>query len=625
MPSIPDNFIDDLIQRVDLNDLIGRYISLKKTGSRLMGVCPFHGDTNPSLSVDPDRKMWYCFGCQAGGDAITFIRKQENLDFVEAVNFIARLYGIPVPEGARDPGASRRKTITDVNDASREIFIKILKSKHGRYFRDYLEKRGFIRETAEVYRVGASVNAWDFLSSSLLKKGFKEDDLVEAGVSLRKKSGSGVVDRFRGRLMIPIVDPLDRTLGFGARAMGDDSPKYLNSPENQVFQKSKILFGLDLAKNACRKSSQLILMEGYTDVMHAHQAGIENCCAVMGTALTKDHLPLIARYAGEVILSFDGDEAGIRATTKSIMEFAGSDFTLKVLTLPLGVDPADVITADGADKFRKRVSNAVDASRWLFKTYGDPVRDQAISARLKAFENVAEFLNAYHSHPAYDGLEEQAAIAFNLNTSIIRDLVSQIKSGSKSTGLKLPPNIETILKGNEQIERTLFLTLMACPEHLPEIKNHLDPDDFDHPLHRRLARIIFQPGFSIGTPHNLQKLREVTDDDELYSYVVRLLIDFDEDHEESKKSQYTEDVLKPCLACMLKKQFETESKSLQSAMAELKARNTQGDPSENWQTGLLELMKEKQELETNFREILFELGGEKLLTEDDLKNPEQQN
>ena len=624
MPSIPDSFIDDLIQRVDLNDLIGRYISLKKAGSRFMGVCPFHGDTDPSLSVDPDRKFWYCFGCQAGGDAITFIRKQEGLEFVEAVNFIARLYGIPVPEGARDPGASRRRTIIDINDASRAVFIKILLSKHGRPFRDYLQSRGFTRETIDSYRVGASLNTWDFLSSNLLKKDFKPDDLVEAGVSLRKKSGSGLVDRFRGRLMIPIIDPLDRTLGFGARAMGDDSPKYLNSPENQVFQKSKILFGLDLAKNAVRKSSQLILMEGYTDVMHAHQAGIENCCAVMGTALTREHLPLIARYAGEVILSFDGDEAGIRATTRSIMEFAGSDFNLKVLTLPPGADPADIITSEGAEKFIKRVSKSTDASRWLFKTYGDPVRDKAISARLKAFEDVAEYLNAFQGHPAYDGIEEQAAIAFNVNTSIIRDLVSQRKSGSKSMSAKALNNIEDVLRGSEQIERTLFLSLMACPEHLPEIKNHLDPEDFDHPLHRRLARIVFQPGFSIGSPHNLQKLREVTEDDELYSYIVKLLIDFDEDCEADDDAQYTEDVLKPCLASMLRKQFETESKRLQSAMAELKARNTEGDPSDDLQTKLLELMREKQALETDFREILYQLGGDKLLTEEDLNNSQSQ-
>lgn len=585
-----------------------------------MGVCPFHGDTNPSLSVDNERKFWYCFGCQSGGDAITFVRRQEGLDFVEAVNFIARLYGIPVPEGARDPGASRRRTIIDVNDAARDVFVKILKSKHGRYFRDYLTERGFTRETTEAFRIGASLNTWDFLSSNLLKWDFKPDDLVEAGVSLRKKDGSGLVDRFRGRLMIPIVDPLDRTLGFGARAMGDDSPKYLNSPENQVFQKSKILFGLDLAKNAIRKSSQIILMEGYTDVMHAHQAGVENCCAVMGTALTREHLPLIARYAGEVILAFDGDEAGIRAATRSVMEFAGSDFNVKVLALPQGSDPADVIVNDGVESFLKRISNSVEASRWLFKTYGDHVRDQAISFRLKALENVTEYLYAFKTHPSYDSLEEQAAIAFNLNTSVIRDILSQYKPGSKYTAVKISPNLEVVLRGNEQIERTLFLSLMSCPKNLPEVKELLDPEDFDHPLHRRLARILFEPGFSIGTPHNLQKLRKVTEDEELYSYVVRLLIDFDEDQESGDDSEFTEDVLKPCLACMLRKQFETESTRLQSAMSELKAASTGQETEGDLEKQLLELMKEKQELETDFREIVYKLGGEKLLTEEDLQS-----
>ncbi|MCK4721136.1 DNA primase, partial [bacterium] len=357
---------------------------------------------------------------------------QEGLEFVEAVQFIASLYGIPVPEGARDPGTSRRKTVIDINDAAREIFIKVLKSKHGRFFRDYLKDRGYTKKTITAYRLGASLNTWDFLSKTLVKKGFREDDLVEAGVSLKKRSGQGIVDRFRGRLMIPIIDPLDRTLGFGARAMGDDSPKYLNSPESKVFQKSKILFGLDLAKNACRKTSQLILMEGYTDVMHAHQAGVENCCAVMGTALTKNHLPLVARYAGEVILSFDGDEAGVRATTKSLMEFAGSDFKVKILDLPEGSDPADIITSEGAESFVERVTQAVDASRWLFKTYGEPVRNKAISDRLKAFEEVAPYLDAFSSHPVYDELLEKAAIGFNLNHSALQAVLTQLKSGTRT-------------------------------------------------------------------------------------------------------------------------------------------------------------------------------------------------
>jgi DNA primase len=164
MPSIPENFIDDLLARVDLHDLLGRYITLKKTGSRYMGVCPFHGDSNPSLSVTPDKGFWYCFGCQAGGDAISFIRKQENLDFVEAVRFIAGLYGIAVPEGVSDPHAGRRRTLIDINDRARDFFIKIMKSKHGRPFREYLRDRGFKRETIEAFRLGAGVPGWENLS-----------------------------------------------------------------------------------------------------------------------------------------------------------------------------------------------------------------------------------------------------------------------------------------------------------------------------------------------------------------------------------------------------------------------------------------------------------------------------
>ncbi len=620
MPSIPDNFIDELIQRVDLNDLIGRYITLKKTGSRFMGVCPFHGDTNPSLSVDNEKKFWYCFGCQSGGDAITFVRKQEGLEFVEAVQFIASLYGIPVPEGARDPGTSRRKTVIDINDAARELFIKVLKSKHGRFFRDYLKDRGYTKETITAYRLGASLNTWDFLSKTLVKKGFREDDLAEGGVSLKKRSGQGIVDRFRGRLMIPIIDPLDRTLGFGARAMGDDSPKYLNSPESKVFQKSKILFGLDLAKNACRKTSQLILMEGYTDVMHAHQAGVENCCAVMGTALTKDHLPLVARYAGEVILAFDGDEAGVRATTKSLMEFAGSDFKVKILDLPEGSDPADIITSEGAESFVERVTQAIDASRWLFKTYGEPVRNKAISDRLKAFEEVAPYLDAFSSHPVYDELLEKAAIGFNLNHSALQAVLTQLKSGTGTRRIVDPVNLEAVLRGGETIERELFLIIMGCPAFLPEVKDLFEPEDFDHPLHRRLARIMFQPGFALGSPDNLQRLREITDDEELYSFVVRLIIDFEEDKASGENAQYTESALKPCLSSLLRRQFEAESKKLQSEMAELSADDRpDGDP-ENLQARLLELMKEKQDLEADYHEIIFSLGGEKLLTADDLEN-----
>jgi len=614
MPSIPDTFIDDLVTRVDLHDLIGRYITLKKAGNRYMGVCPFHGDSNPSLSVTPDKGFWYCFGCQEGGDAITFIRKQENLDFVEAVQFIARLYGIPVPETVSDPQATRRRKLIDVNDAARDFYVKVLKSKYGRPYRDYLVERGFIKETVLEYRLGASLPGWDNLSKYLVKKGFEEKDLIDGGVSLPRKGGRGLYDRFRGRLMIPIVDTIERTLGFGARAMGNDEPKYINSPESRLFQKSKVLFGLDLAKSACRESGQLIVMEGYTDVMHAHQAGVRNACAVMGTALTGQHLPLLTRFAGNVTLAFDGDEAGIRATTRSLMTFAGSDLTVKVLPLPAGTDPADVIRSEGAEKFRERVKDAPEASGWLFRTYGEPARTKSLTERIRAFEEVAEYLHEYRSHPVFDELQEKAAIAFNINLSALRGSLRSIGEGKRfSKKGSTSDAVEAMVKGGEQIEKTLFLSLMKNPSWLSTVREQLDPEDFDNPLHRRLARIIFSDGFSLGSPDGLLKMREITDDGDLYSYVLGFAMEYDEDSERGESSWYTESDLKSCLRQMLKRNFEAIRKDLQGEMSVVQKSKGKG-----WEEKLVSLQGEMLELEDEFRELLCNLGGEKTSREEEI-------
>jgi DNA primase len=289
--------------------------------------------------------------------------------------------------------------------------------------------------------------------------------------------------------------------------------------------------------------------------------------------------------------------------------------------MPSGKDPADVISEEGAEKFAKRVSGAAEASRWLFNTFGNPVRDSAMPVRLKAFEEIAGYLSAFKSHPMYEELQEKAAIAFNLNISALGTVLSQHESGRSAAGIKIRPGLEAILKGGEQVERTLFLSLMACPHYLGEVRNLLDIEDFDHPLHRRLARIIFQPGFSIGSAHNLQKLKDVTNDEELYSYVVRLVIEHEEDMAVCEAAKYTEDVLKLCLIHMLKKQFEAESKRFQSAMAQIKAESEDAGQLKDCQEKLLALVKEKLDLESDYRDIVYKLGGEKLLTEEDLANP----
>jgi DNA primase len=611
VPKIPERFIDDLLTRVDLQDLVGRYVTLKKAGGRYVGVCPFHGDKDPSLSVTPDKGLWYCFGCHEGGNVISFIKKKENLDFVDAVIFLANLYNIPVPEGEADPNAVRRRTLYDINDRAREIYVKILKSKHGRPFREYLMKRGFKGETILAYDVGASVRSWDFLTKRLRTEGFPDEELLKAGLVIEGKQKGTVYDRFRGRLMIPIIDTLNRTLGFGGRAMGDDSPKYINSPESPVFQKSKILFGLNLAKDACRESRQLVVMEGYTDVMHAHQAGVKNCCAVMGTALTREHVPVLHRFADEVILSFDGDEAGKKATLKSIAEMGDVDFSLKVLELPQGADPADVIVSNGAGEFRKRLEKAIPAADWMFRSVADTVRNADLKTKLRAFRDVAPYILAHRSRSVRDELTERAALAFSTVVPAIQQVLNETARGSKGEGSRSSSGaIEAILQDAQEVERQFFVCLLANPEYLHEAKTLLDPDDCYDPLHRRLARILFQEGFAIGSPDSLMRIPEIFDDDMLRGYVVRLTqCLYDEPEEDVEDGRYSIDALKKSLKLLHRRKYDEQSNRLRTEIAELSQKGASKDNEKMWAT-LIEKMLELDNLEKDYWNICMALGGE---------------
>ena len=613
MSLIPESFIDELLTRVDLHDLIGRYIVLKKVGSRFMGVCPFHGDKTPSLSVSPDRGLWYCFGCHEGGNAISFIKKKENLDFADAVRFIAGLYNIPVPQLASDAAAIQRRTLYDLNTKASEIYIKILFSKHGRHFREYLLQRGFKKRTVLAYRVGGSLNSWEFLSKQLLKEGFSQELIIQAGLGLPTRTG-GICDRFRNRLMIPIIDTLDRTLGFGARAIGTDSPKYINTSETPIFEKSKILFGLNLARTACRDSGRLIIMEGYTDVMHAHQAGILESCAVMGTALTKNHIPILNRYvpSGEVVLSFDGDEAGRRATMKSIVELGDVNFTLKVLELPQGADPADIIVSEGAESFRQRVAHARPASEWLFQSAAAPVAESDLKVKLRTFRDLAPYILEHRSSTIRDELLDKASIAFNVYRPALQAVLDEVARGGKpridsgSTG-----TLETILWSTREAERIFFLSLLANPIHFAETKNLVEPEDFYDPLHRKLASIMFQAS---SLPENLESLIRmpaIYEDDELRGYVAGLSQEILEEQEGAPPAcRFTEHELKRSIAKLLKRRYDEESKRILSELAEL---NKEGsiENEELWGKQI-ELLQEKEILDKNFREICSRLGANEI-------------
>jgi DNA primase len=353
--------LEALEAAVDMVDLVGGRTPLRRSGARYVGRCPFHDERTPSFSVDPVKKVYYCFGCQRGGDHIAFVRETENLDFAAAVETLADRYGVRLEYEQSSPAEERRR-------AERGRLLRLLEDAAGFYerylwesgeaapARDYLAERGIAEATARDHRLGFSPSAWDRVCAAALAKGFTAAELGQAGLSGRGRRGP--VDRFRGRLMFPLADVRGRVRGFGARQMpGGEPPKYLNSPEGPLFRKNEVLYGLDRARSAIATAGRAIVVEGYTDVLALHQSGTANAVASMGTALTDGQVTELKRLCSTVFLAFDSDAAGEEASLRGMALAEANGLSVRVVALPAGQDPADVVLAD-PDAFARSVEAA---------------------------------------------------------------------------------------------------------------------------------------------------------------------------------------------------------------------------------------------------------------------------
>jgi DNA primase len=360
---IAQGSIEQVVATADMVEVVGQYTDLRKAGANYSGRCPFHEERTPSFSVNPVEKLYYCFGCGAGGNLIGFIMAKENMDFPEAVEYLADKYGIALEydeSSARgDAERRRRERLRALLEQATAYYERVLwEGKAAAAARTYLEGRGLSEEVCRDFRVGYSLPGWEKLRDAALAKGFGEQDLLDAGLVIPGKRGRPY-DRFRGRIMFPLGDERGRTLGFGARTMGDEKPKYLNSPETPLYHKSEALFGLDKARAAARHEDRVYVVEGYTDVMALAQAGVANVVASMGTALTEQQLERMARLTHTVYLCYDADAAGIGAMQRALTLGRRMHLSLHVVRIPDGLDPADyVLSGAGGDGFRELAANA---------------------------------------------------------------------------------------------------------------------------------------------------------------------------------------------------------------------------------------------------------------------------
>ena len=362
--AFPQSFMDELTARNDIVDVVGSYVSLVSKGGSFWGCCPFHNEKTPSFHVLQDKQIYYCFGCKKGGGVVNFIMEEENLSFPEAVRFLAKRVNMEVPEDNTDREANRyRQRLLDLNRDAARYYYQLLQGPEGAGVRAYLEKRRISRSTAVKFGMGASPDSWDSLLTAMTKKGYTKRELLDTGLVVQNKNGR-LYDKFRNRLMLPVIDTRGDVVAFGSRVLDKSEPKYMNSSETPVYSKRRVLYGLNLAKKT--KRPNIILCEGNLDIVTLHQAGFDNAVASMGTALTPEQVRLLSRFTKELVLCYDNDNAGKIATERALQILNNTDFTVKVLQLPkrlvdgeyIKQDADDFIKFQGPDAFERLLSGS---------------------------------------------------------------------------------------------------------------------------------------------------------------------------------------------------------------------------------------------------------------------------
>ena len=440
--AIPREIIEEILYRTDIESLVGSYVSLKRSGSNLVGLCPFHSERSPSFNVSPSKKMFYCCGCGAGGDAITFVMKAENLDYVEAIEFLAAKVGITIPQdGKAEVGMSRRR-VFDMNLEAAKFFRNCLfDPKYGEEGLKYLtEVRGLSPAFIKHFGLGFSPNDFGMLTDHMKRLGYTEDELVTGFLCGKSQKTGRPYDYFRNRVMFPIIDVTGNVIAFGGRVMDDSKPKYLNSSDTPGFKKSKNLFALNYAKNHCEES--LILCEGYMDVITLHAAGFENAVATLGTALTAEQARIMTKYTKKVLISYDSDDAGQRAADRAIRILGDVGLDVRILKLPDAKDPDEFIKKFGAERLR----SVLNESKTWFDYKSDAVFAKhdltATGGRLKASEEICAIIATSPSQIEREVYITQTAPKLGLTVDVMRNNVDRLMNKMKNA--EQAKNLNTI-------------------------------------------------------------------------------------------------------------------------------------------------------------------------------------
>ena len=415
----------------DLREIVSDYIPLKKSGAKFRALCPFHTEKTPSFWVDADKQLFYCFGCGVGGDVFKFVMLYEKMEFPEALKMLAGRYGVPLPVGRREENSDRQKVLA-VNRQAVGYFREQLQRSDGEAARKYLASRGLGRETIEQWQLGFAPDGWSGLKSHLAGK-VPEEHAVLAGLLARKEETGRTYDRFRDRVIFPILNLSDEMVGFGGRVIGAGEPKYLNSPETAAFSKGENLYGLPLAKEGIRKQGHLVLVEGYMDVIALHRAGVTEAVGTLGTGFTAGHVRLLKRFTDRVVVNFDPDAAGRAATKRSLEVLLENGFEVVVVALPPGKDPDLYVREFGAEGYRARLAEALPYIEYLTREVAGRVDVAQTKGKIEALNEVLPFLARLDNPVQRAGHVEMLATVFGIEDRLVlQELATAVRERRKT-------------------------------------------------------------------------------------------------------------------------------------------------------------------------------------------------
>lgn len=488
---IPENTLEDILSRTDIIELISGYIPLKRSGRNFKANCPFHHEKTPSFMVSQDRQIYHCFGCGESGNAFKFLMRHERMDFPEAVEMLAKKAGVDLPKNSQagQQAQSLSAQLYKINEFAVAYYAHNLHSSAGASAKNYLLKRGIKEETIGEFKLGFALDKWDALINQLREKGISIGLLEKAGLALAKDAG-GYYDRFRNRIIFPIVDIKSKPAGFGARVLDNSLPKYVNSPETPIYTKGKNLYGLNSAKDAIRQLDYAVIVEGYLDCIMPFQEGLQNIVASQGTALTEDQVRLLKRYTHNVVLVYDGDAAGQLATLRSLDIFVDEGLNVKVVPLPEGFDPDTFIRKNGISNFKEEINRALSLFDYKLKVLKSRYNIKEAEGKAKISSEMLTTINRFTNSVLKSEYLKKLAEHLSVDEGALLEDLGKIKNNRVSSYYPVNADPGKMIAINP-VEKLLIKLMLEESGLIDQVRLALEPADFQNELAHKIVSVLF--------------------------------------------------------------------------------------------------------------------------------------